>query len=248
MASAPSLRRTPFVQLSSSAMLSTLRDKLVASVDRLYDRESSSQPDLANAQRISLDGFVEQAAVGDVVLFQCNSRHHSLVRAVCYSPFDHVGVVAINDQGDKVLLESCVIGCVAFDLEARVRQYLRHMAHAVAWRKLVVPTSTRDPLQTALTQACARFVEEVDGKPYDYSVMKIFFTMRKSASDASEGDASERAYYCSEIVAALYQRCGLLSKACNAASFWPGDLADGGVCERWLAEGVKLEPMVLLED
>ena len=31
--------------------------------------------------------------------------------------------------------------------------------------------------------AKARFVEEVDGKPYDYSVMKIFFTMRKSASD-----------------------------------------------------------------
>jgi hypothetical protein len=46
----------------------------------------------------------------------------------------------------------------------------------------------------------------------------------------------------------LYQRCGLLSKACRAASFWPGDLTDGGVCERWLADGVSLAPAVLLQD
>ena len=31
-------------------------------------------------------------------------------------------------------------------------------------------------------------------------------------------------------------------------SFWPGDLTEGGVCERWLAEGVSLAPTVLLCD
>lgn len=211
---------------------------LWAPLDYLYERRAVEPPSKANA--ISLDDLVDQAEAGDVLLFRCNQLQHPVVRAVCYTAYDHVAVVAVDRQGNKLMLESCVLGCCAFDLEARLRQYQRYIADDFAWRKLVAERPQ------AMAETCASFVEEVNGKPYDYNPLKIFFTSRHG--DEANAASKERAYYCSEIVAALYQRCGLLSKACKAASFWPGDLADGGVCERWLESSVSLAPAVLLKE
>ena len=62
------------------------------------------------------------------------------------------------------------------------------------------------------------------------------------------GLASPQAtYFCTELAAALWQHCGVMLPTCNAASFWPADFAQGGVCERWLTKGVELGPEVVLE-
>ena len=215
-------------------------DAIYASLDTFYERQPAA--DQQQQSTVALDTLVEEAKVGDVILFKCNSPHHVIVRTVCYTEFDHVGVVVVDKDGNKKLLESCVIGCCAYDLRIRVRQYQRDITHAIGWRRLVI--ADRPP---AMMRACASFVEEVDGKPYDYNPLKIFFSRRAGdESRAAAGGQQEAAYYCSEIVAALYQRCGLLSTACKAGSFWPGDLADGGVAERWLTAGVRLAPMVRL--
>ena len=213
---------------------------LNAFLDYVYDRRAVSPPSPADV--VSVENFVEQAAVGDIILFRCNSMQHPFVRAVCYTAFDHVGVVAVDYQGSKVMLESCVIGCCAYDLEARLRYYQRHVASDIAWRRLQVPGNR----SAQLSETCREFVEEVKGKPYDYNPLKIFFTGRHGRETSEQ--VRERAYYCSEIVVALYQHCGLCSKSCNAASFWPGDLTDGGVCERWLESPVSLAPAVLVKD
>ena len=109
----------------------------------------------------------------------------------------------------------------------------------VAWRRLL---TQRTPAQQ---DACARFVREVDGRRYSYDPIKILFSVRRA--DEQQAERVDAAYYCSELVCALYQKCGLMRKACRAASFWPGDLAAGGVCERWLCDGVSLAPEVVCD-
>jgi hypothetical protein len=172
-------------------------DRLDAWYERSTGAEQSERP------CVSLDEMVKQADNGDIVLFRCNMPHHSFIRAVCYTEFDHVAVVVCNRSGDKLLLESCVIGCCAFDLRSRVRQYQRHISSAVAWRRLgtvrspaladacvsgLRPAKNRALLQqySLLMMArvpwafgrCCRFLDEVDGKPYDYNPLKIFFCER----------------------------------------------------------------------
>lgn len=51
---------------------------------------------------------------------------------------------------------------------------------------------------------------------------------------------------CSELVCALWQRTGILRPGCRPASFWPGDLVEGGAAERWLSADTFLSPEVVL--
>ena len=187
----------------------------------------------------SLDEILEQCRWGDVLLFKCKMPHTAVIRVATFTPYDHVAVVASDRWGRLLMLEACVLGVRAFPLEKRVREYAKHFADVIAWRRLLVQ---RDDEQA---EKCWQFVSEVDGLAYSYDPLKILFSIRRA--DAKQADIAEQAYYCSELVCALWQRCGLMQKNCRAASFWPGDLSDGGVCEKWLLDGVALAPAVVLQ-
>ena len=216
----------------------------------------------------SLDEVIDQMQWGDCILFKCRMPHTAVVRAVTLANFDHIAVVVVDRYGDLCLLESCVLGVRCFPLARRVKEYANHFADGITWRRLLVRRTKE------ATAACAEFVEAVDGKPYDYNPGKILFTLRRASggggggggggassarspapmndgapSPPSDGAKSspycaENAYYCSELVAALYQHCGIMQQGCRAASFWPADFQQGGVCERWLAQGISLAPEV----
>jgi hypothetical protein len=53
-------------------------------------------------------------------------------------------------------------------------------------------------------------------------------------------------YFCSELVADLWQHCGLMSTGCRASSFWPSDFGTGAGGESWLSGEAELGPETLL--
>ena len=195
-----------------------------------------------------LEHVLEQMRWGDILLFKCKMPHTAIVRTLTWADYDHVAVVALDRNDELVMLEACVLGVRAFPLARRVREYATHFADVIAWRRLL---ATRTDAEAA---ACRNFVESVDGKRYSYDAAKILFTVRRSAAAASAsggGDGKcggnydgEEAYYCSELVVALYQHCGFVQGNCRAASFWPADLGQNGVCERYL-DSVALAPEVI---
>jgi hypothetical protein len=223
---------------------------------------------MLRAPSAPLDDVLEQAQWGDVILFKCRMPHTAVVRFATRAEYDHVAVVVVDDLQQLCLLEACVLGVRCFPFAQRVREYAAHFADTIAWRRLLARRTD------AAAAACARFVDAVDGKPYSYDPGKILFTMRKAglhsprAAATGAGAAalddgallpprtenapgpycSEPAYYCSELVAALFQHCGVMQRGCRAASFWPADFQQGGVCERWLTRGVMLAPEVLCKD
>ena len=196
-----------------------------------------------------LEHVLDQMRWGDVLLFKCNMPHTAIVRTLTWADYDHVAVVALGSNNELVMLEACVLGVRAFPLAQRVREYATHFADVIAWRRLL---ATRTDAEAA---ACRSFVENVDGKRYSYDAGKILFTARRATAATSGGGDGKRAatgsydgeeaYYCSELVVALYQHCGLVQGTCKAASFWPADLGQAGVCEKYLATGVALAPEVV---
>lgn len=189
------------------------------------------------------DEVLEQAQWGDVLFFKCIHRHTAVIRAVTDCPWDHVGVVALNESNELVMLEACVLGVRAFPLKRRVHEYRRYFTHAIGWRRLLAQRTE------AGAAACRAFVAAVHGKSYSYNLFKILFTPRRAGGrdpGAARASGIASAYYCSELVCALWQHCAIMQRACHAASFWPVDLANGGACERWLADGCGLAPEIVL--
>ena len=83
------------------------------------------------------------------------------------------------------------------------------------------------------------FVKKVEGKPYSLSPKKILLKDRLDDSSNKSG------FFCSELVAAAYQECGLLSNEDSSTNmFWPSSFMPGGLFERCLINGVELlEPL-----
>lgn len=170
--------------------------------------------------------------------------HTGVLRAVTLAQYDHCAVVVEDSDGDLCLLESCVVGVRAFPLVQRVREYAAHYADVIVWRRLVASRTE------AATERCREFVTAVDGRKYSYNVAKMVFTLRQaglpSATTEKQPPAFEDAYYCSELICAFFQHCGLMQLGCRAASFWPQDLGDGGVCERWMEDDAKLAAEIVI--
>ena len=54
------------------------------------------------------------------------------------------------------------------------------------------------------------------------------------------------AYFCTELIADLWQHCGLMSPRCKPSAFWPSDFGAAGGVEAFLDHGVQLGPETLL--
>lgn len=190
-----------------------------------------------------LDEVLAQARIGDVLLFKCTFAHTVVLRALTSWRYDHVAVVAEDDDGELCLLEACGAGVLAMPLELRVHQYRVYFAQVIAWRRLLADRSE------AATRACRQFVAKVRGRAYCYDARKMLFTPRTATrqDDGSVKNAPhEESFYCSHLVAGLWQACGLLHHGCLPASFWPCDFAEGGQVERWLPIDCSLAPEVVL--
>ena len=60
------------------------------------------------------------------------------------------------------------------------------------------------------------FISETEGMPYILSTNLLFSQIKSNESAPKEG------YFCSELVATIYQKLGLLSDELAPSSYWPG--------------------------
>ena len=114
---------------------------------------------------VSLDTMCSKAQWGDIILFRCTTAPAIAQRLVTAAQWDHVGVVVSDGEGQPLrLVESCVLGCVSFDLKARVLEYQTHFADAVAWRRLLAPrTAASEVLSSWFTkESQAARIDEVE--------------------------------------------------------------------------------------
>ncbi len=69
-----------------------------------------------------------------------------------------------------------------------------------------------------------KFIKSSIGKKYDLRALKL---MRKTSGDEEEPG---RGYFCSELVAKVYKKFGLLEREKASSSYWPVDFtARGGL-------------------
>lgn len=63
------------------------------------------------------------------------------------------------------------------------------------------------------------------GKKYDLHALKL---LRKTSEDEND---PLKGYFCSELVAKIYKRAGLLASEKASSSYWPMDFTQrGGIC------------------
>ena len=198
---------------------------------------------------IHLSKLKTEAKAGDIILFKCANTLSHLQRAVTRSEFDHVGIVinSVKNPGQLDILESTGDGVTAFSLIGRLRAYYHHnFVEYMCIRQLKNFNPT-----PKIREAADEFVHEVVGLPYGFSASQVFSKKQKSTSltkrlssmlvsstkkaeaayensqnsSTNSDEKQNKAFFCSELVAALLKEYEIIPKTLNSEYFWPGSFS-----------------------
>ena len=169
--------------------------------------------------------------VGDAVLFRSSTMVSHGTKLATRSKWDHAAIV-VKLPGKKTLslFEATRDGVKIYPLSLRLEFYLETTKLGV--RKLHT-NRTKEMLK-----ALEDFVEEVAGRPYKTNVMEIG---RALLGGSNTQDNLEN-IFCSQLVAAAYQRMGLLDSKVSTNNFLPSDIAS----KKFELEIGKLKPVMMV--
>ena len=128
---------------------------------------------------------------------------------------------------------------------------IRHQIYSgwndrIAFRRL---TGIDDKKRESMCHDLLHFRKEVQGRPYEKNVLDLIWsTFDPKSIDVFRNDVEDiSSLFCSELVAAAYQRMGLLNKTKVSAEYTPDDFSSDRDSELELIPGCKLEPEVYVE-
>lgn len=165
---------------------------------------------------------------GDLVLFSGKGGESTVVRILSNSRWSHIGMaVRVAESDDVLLWESAPSEDLAELAHIHapggvrlipMRERLRHYVGHVAVRHLHVHRHAE------MLSSLHAFREEIAGRPYEQDRWELF----KAPYDGPFGGNSKEelsSVFCSELVAAAYQRMGLLPPDPPSNEYIPADFA-----------------------
>lgn len=166
--------------------------------------------------------------IGDLVLFSGKGNISDGIKFFTASKWSHIGVVVKIEEWDSILLwESTTLSNIADAIDGKSKQGVQTVALSdridtydgdVAIRMLVV---NRTP---QMIQSMKDFRKEVKNRPYEQNRMELVKAAYDNIFGANEEDLSS--LFCSELVAELYQRMGLLSDDLPSNEYTPADFSE----------------------
>jgi hypothetical protein len=148
---------------------------------------------------------------GDIIMISNSEFYTHIAKLGTMSMWDHIAMVVEVDK-ELHLFESSPDGVFTTPLNRRLKFYLKNSTLGV--RRLSVGRTPE------MKKSLKNFIKEVDGRPYKQNWMDLVRAWQ--GSNTSEDLSS---IFCSELVAASYQRMGLLSTEISSNNYVPVDFA-----------------------
>eukprot|EP01102_Stenamoeba_stenopodia_P014628 TRINITY_DN4881_c0_g4_i2.p1 TRINITY_DN4881_c0_g4~~TRINITY_DN4881_c0_g4_i2.p1 ORF type:complete len:684 (-),score=178.69 TRINITY_DN4881_c0_g4_i2:120-2171(-) len=158
---------------------------------------------------------------GDILLFDKRTNLLSYgTKLLTRSRWDHVAMVIVLCNTLMVLEATSTDGVQLYPLDEKLEAY--RMVSNIGVRRLQGAPSKE------MLKALLDFIYEVKGRPYEKNLLELFkavYTTPVDSGSTSKGPDDLSSLFCSELVAAAYQRMGLLSSGFKTNAFVPKDFA-----------------------
>jgi hypothetical protein len=219
----------------------------------------------ANRIEFSKEDACRVAKTGDIILFSGTSFNSKIIEWVCPSVWSHIGIIFEDPEreNDPSVFESVESSDNMREAMApcavrpgvrvvRLKEYLEgYKGNAIAIRTLQCEKQYIKSLRKYMTNVLTKQIIEHNGKPYEKRLFEFvnaryrFFSNPKKTLDS---------FFCSELVAEVFMRAGLLEsdiKSCPSV-FLPDDFGDTGdlkLCTPKCLSGahIKLGPERFIE-
>lgn len=159
--------------------------------------------------RITNKHFTTLAATGDILLFSGRDWAAKAQRFVTRSKYDHVALLLRYSSDQLAILEATSLEGVRVLLWTDFLKFKWHLLYSrLVYRPLEYERSGK------MLRELEVFIREVRGMQFQLSAAKL---MGKSSDSETQ-----KGYFCSELLATAFKRCGLLRPEAVASKYWPG--------------------------
>mmetsp|Transcript_1878 Transcript_1878/g.4045 ORF Transcript_1878/g.4045 Transcript_1878/m.4045 type:complete len:360 (-) Transcript_1878:301-1380(-) len=162
---------------------------------------------------ITMDQLHIRAQTGDLLLFKSKSAGGFAVRLISESDYDHVGLLVTLSNGKMYLMEALGRrGVQMINLEYFLANEWQRLYDKISYRPLICPRPQ------SFFDNFKYYAKKWMGKPYRLSMQQIMNTNPHTEEYTG--------FFCSQLVAAMYMKLGLLSESVPAADYWPRSFSD----------------------
>lgn len=188
----------------------------------------------------------EQIDTGDIILCSGTGRISNGIKAGTFSKWSHVAVAVYVPQSDIVLAyQSTTLNKIKDWTDDSLKQgvQINLLSDMVSTYPGEIAVRHLDVHRTPkMLSDLANFRLEMKDRPYEKSKLELI----KSAYDGPGGHNEEdlSSMFCSELVAELYQRWGLIDNSLSSNEFVPANFSTGRDIE--LLKGATLGPEIYL--
>lgn len=178
---------------------------------------------------MAYDDIRDSLQTGDLILFSGKGPISTGIKLFTASKWSHIGMVISIDGWDSMLLwESTSLSKIKDAIDGKAKQGVQTVLLSdringyegdIALRRLIVKRTPE------MVTTMREFRKSVKNRPYEESKIELI----KSAYDSIFGSNNEEdlsSLFCSELVAEMYQRMGLLSEEKLSNEYTPSDFGD----------------------
>jgi hypothetical protein len=162
---------------------------------------------------ITMDQLHLRAQTGDLLLFKSKSVGSLAMRLVSESEYDHIGLLVTLSNGRTYLMEALGRrGVQMINLEYFMANEWHRLYGKITYRPLICPRPQ------SFFDNFKHYAKKWMGRPYRLSMQQLL------SSNPHTEDYS--GFFCSQLVAAMYMKLGLLAETVPAADYWPRAFSD----------------------
>ena len=217
---------------------------------------------------ISVLNFVKEANTGDILLFKSFSTLSKYQRCITKADYDHIALLI--KIGNKLKIYDCIRedGVRLRNFTEYISMMLHLLYEKIVYRKLnisldnivhyikinnhnkyenitidnISANEIKNKFYEILNKKIEVFNQNNNNAKYDFPICKYLF---KSKKTKNKRGVNRNSYFCSELVAAVYMHCKIMSKKNDPLDYLPGEFSEKGIIE--FINGFHLGPETIIE-
>lgn len=180
---------------------------------------------------------------GDIVLFRGEGIISSVIRWFCslishkYTKYSHIGTIVCDSDHILVFESTSIRGGVKGVRLTALSDVLANYDGRITIRRLHFNRTTE------LLHGLAQFISNNIGKPYERHLIELI----EASTKLGFAHVDKSDFFCSELVAAVYQLWGLLGLSPDASKYSPEDFCYGGLVDSKLKKPAFLGAEILIK-
>ena len=192
--------------------------------------------------------FQREANTCDILLFKGLETHSKLQRKITLADYDHVALLVKKNHNLFVYEAQSKDGVKLRPWREFIMYKWDLLYEKMVFRKLILDKliiENKNEFYEELNKNVNEFIESTKGKQYSLKEIQICCHGKMKEHQRQNKWDKQHGFFCSQLVAAAYHKCGLISDDINAGHYLPGTFSR--YSDMKLEKGCSLSPEYIID-